>query len=162
MSDLGATLNLKPGSAKGLRVALVTAAFNAVYTRRLLASARKRLLSLGAASGDLHEAWVPGALELPLACQHFADQGRFDAVIALGCVLRGETSHYDLVTQGAVQGVLMAGLNTGVPVLFGVITCDTKAQALARCNGGTLDAGRHAAEAAVHMAHLVKKGKGRP
>jgi len=155
VSDLGSQMGLQKGSAKGLRVGLVTASFNAIYTRRLLASARARLLGLGAAVGDLHEVWVPGALELPLAAQALAQSKRFDAVITLGCVIRGDTSHYDLVCQGAMQGVLQASLSTGVPVLFGVITCENKAQALARCSGGPKDSGRHAAEGAVSMARLL-------
>jgi 6,7-dimethyl-8-ribityllumazine synthase len=149
-------MGLKPGSAKGLRLAVVVASFNAVYTRGLLKSAQSRLSDLGLAKGSLLEAWVPGALELPLAAQTLAQSGRFDAVITLGCVIRGDTSHYDLVCDGAMQGVMQAGLSTGVPVIFGVITCENKAQALARCNGGPKDAGRHAAEAAVAMAQLLK------
>jgi 6,7-dimethyl-8-ribityllumazine synthase len=159
VSDLGAQLGLQRGAAKGLRIAIVTAAFNAVYTRRLLASAKGRLLALGLEPGRLHESWVPGALELPLAAQALAQSGRFDAVITLGCVIRGDTSHYALVCEGAAQGVVQAGLNTGVPVLFGVITCENKAQALARCNGGAKDSGRHAAEGAVSMARLLKSLK---
>jgi 6,7-dimethyl-8-ribityllumazine synthase len=154
-------MDLKPGAAKGLRLAVVTAAFNALYTRALLHSAKNRLGALGLATGALHEAWVPGALELPLAAQALAQSGRYDAVITLGCVIRGDTSHYDLVCQGAADGVLQAGLSTGVPVLFGVITCETKAQAAARCNGGPKDAGRHAAEAAVIMARLLQAVPGR-
>lgn len=157
MSDLGSQIALRNGDAKGLRVALAVAAFNAVYTRRLVASARKRLLALGAKPGDLMQAWVPGALELPLACQSLAQSGAYDAVIAIGCVIRGETTHYDLVSQGAAQGVMQAGLNTGVPVIFGVITTENKSQALARCNGGRMDAGLHAANAAVAMAQLLKR-----
>ena len=159
MSKLGSTMQLKAGAAKGLRVALVTAAFNAAYTRRLLKSAKAKLLALGAKSGDLVETWVPGAFELPLAAQAQALSGRYDAVITLGCVIRGDTSHYDLVCESAAQGVLQAGLHSGVPVLFGVITCENERQALARCNGGKQDAGRHAAEAAVHMAHYLRSIK---
>jgi 6,7-dimethyl-8-ribityllumazine synthase len=165
VSDQGSQMGLEPGAAKGLRIAVVTASFNAVYTRRLLASAKGRLRALGLGAAGLHEAWVPGALELPLAAQALARSGRFDAVITLGCVIRGDTSHYDLVCEGAAQGVLQAGLSTGVPVLFGVITCEDKAQALARCSGGPKDSGKHAAEGAVVMARLLraarqlKKGK---
>jgi 6,7-dimethyl-8-ribityllumazine synthase len=149
-------MGLKGGDAKGLRFGLVTASFNAVYTRRLLASAKSRLLALGAPPTALHEVWVPGALELPLAAQALAKSRRFDAIITLGCVIRGDTSHYDLVCEGAMSGTLQASLSTGVPVLFGVITCENKAQAIARCNGGPQDSGRHAAEAAVTMARLLK------
>ncbi len=156
MSDLGSQMALRPGDAKGLRIGFVVASFNAVYTRRLLNSAKGRLKALGAKTADGGEAWVPGALELPLAAQALAQSAAYDAIIAIGCVIRGETTHYDLVSEGAAQGILQAGLNTGVPVIFGVITCENKAQVLARCSGGRMDAGLHAANAAVSMARLLK------
>ena len=156
MSDLGSRMALKAGDARGLRVALVVAAFNSVYTRRLLNSASGRLKALGARAGDLEVAWVPGALELPLAVQAHAKSGAYDAVIAIGCVIRGETTHYDLVSEGAAQGILQAGLASGVPSIFGVITCENKAQVIARCSGGRQDAGLHAANAAVSMALLLR------
>ena len=154
MSEQRSSLRLAKGAAKGLRVGIVTAAFNGSITARLRRSVSSRLGALGAAKADLLHQDVPGALELPLACQSLAAQGGVDAVIALGCVIRGETSHYDLVCQGAVQGIVRAGQSTGVPIIFGVLTCDTPAQALARCSGSR-DAGRHAADAAVWMAHLL-------
>lgn len=152
MSDSGSKLRLKAGAGKGLRVGLVVASFNSEYTERLLNGAQRRLKALGVVEKALKIVRVPGALELPLACQRLASSKKFDAVIALGCVLRGETSHYDLVCQGTLQGLQRVGLDARLPVIFGVITCDTKAQALARCNGGPKDAGIHAAEAAVWMA----------
>lgn len=156
MSELGAPLDLPKNAAKGLRIGLVVAAFNGRYTRRLQRSAGARLAELGLPVAGLTAYSVPGALELPLACQTLAASGKVDAVIAIGCVIRGETSHYDLVCQGAVQGVVRAGQATGVPVIFGVITCESSAQAAARCGGGRRDAGRHAAEAAVAMALLLR------
>ena len=155
MSKLGTSITLKKGSARGLRIAAVVASFNHAYTSKLLKSAQARLEALGGALVTIE--WVPGALELPLAVDLLASSKKFDAVLALGCVIRGETSHYDLVCQGALQGLQRVGLQQRLPVIFGVITVENKAQALARCNGGKLDAGRHAAEAAVHMAHLQKK-----
>ena len=150
MSDLRSATALKAGSAKGLTLAACVATFNAVYTRRLLASAQARLKALG---GGLEAVeWVPGALELPLAAQRLARSGRFDAVIAIACVIRGDTSHYDLVCQGSLSGLQRVSLDGSLPVIFGVITTENKAQALARCSGGPQDAGRHAAEAAVMMA----------
>ena len=154
MSDLGSQTALKAGDAKGLRIAVVVASFNSIYTRRLLNSANARLKGLGAKAPEV--AWVPGALELPLAVQAFAKTGAYDAVIAIGCVIRGETTHYDLVSEGAAQGILQAGLSTGIPAIFGVITCENKAQVLARCSGGSMDAGLHAANAAVSMALLLR------
>jgi 6,7-dimethyl-8-ribityllumazine synthase len=150
MSDLGSSTGLPPGAARGLRLAACVASFNAVYTRRLLAGAQARLRALG---GGLEAVvWVPGALELPLAAQRLAGSGRFDAILALGCVIRGDTSHYDLVCEGALRGLQRVSLDASLPVIFGVITTENKAQALARCSGGRQDAGRHAAEAAVVMA----------
>jgi 6,7-dimethyl-8-ribityllumazine synthase len=161
MSDLGSKSGLKAGDAKGLRLAAVVASFNRVYTARLLASAEARVRALG---GRLERVeWVPGALELPVAAQWLAAQG-YDGLVALGCVIRGDTSHYDLVCEGALQGLQRVSLDSGVPVAFGVITTENKAQALARCSGGTLDAGRHAGECAVAMARLKQRlaGASRP
>lgn len=150
MSDLGNGLTPKAGAARSLRLAACVASFNKLYTARLLASAQARLKALG--GGLARVEWVPGALELPLAAQRLALSGSYDAILALGCVIRGDTSHYDLVCQGALQGLQRVGLDTSLPVIFGVITTENKAQALARCSGGPHDAGRHAAEAAVVMA----------
>ncbi len=142
-------------SGRGLRVALLRALFNGSITRRLERNARARLKSLGVASKDIVTVNVPGAFELGFASLKLAQSGRFEAVVALGCVIRGETSHYDVVCDAAREGVLQAGLQSGVPVIFGVLTVDNEDQALARCQG-ELDAGRHAAEAAVQMAHLSR------
>jgi 6,7-dimethyl-8-ribityllumazine synthase len=156
MSDLGSRIGLKAGDAKGLRLAAAVASFNRVYTQRLLASAEARVRALGGRLDRVE--WVPGALELPLAAQWLAAQG-VEAVIALGCVIRGDTSHYDLVCQGSMQGLQRVSLDSGVPVAFGVITTENKAQALARCSGGILDAGRHAGETAVALARLKRRLK---
>ena len=157
MSNAKAALNLRAGSAKGLRIAAVVGQFNAEYTSRLLKSARARLKQLGLKGVALSVYEVPGVFELGLACKEAAATNSFDAVIAIGAVLRGDTSHYDLVCDAATQGVLRAGMDTGVPVIFGVITVENAAQALERCSGGDKDAGRHAAEAAVHMAGLLRR-----
>ncbi len=157
MSDASSKMALRKGQASGMRFALLQALFNEKYTTRLLRGARSRLLGLGAKAADLKLEKVPGAFELPLAAKELASSGRFDAVICLGAVIRGETSHYDLVCESAASGILRAGLDTGVPVLFGVITCDNEAQALARCGSDRDNAGRHAAEAGVHMVSLLKK-----
>ena len=156
MSQSFSQIKLKPGAARGMDIRIVVAAFNGVHTARLLRSARARLRALGAPEPKVDR--VPGALELPLAARWAAADGDVDAVLALGCVIRGETSHYDLVCRGALDGLLRAGLDSGVPVLFGVITVENAAQARARCDGGPMDAGRHAAEAAVIMALLKRRG----
>ena len=155
MSKLGADLGLKAGDAAGLAVRIIVAGFNRAYTARLLGSAQARLRALRAPEPRVD--WVPGALELPLAARWAVATGRVDAVVALGCVIRGETSHYDLVCRGALDGLQRVALDSGVPVLFGVITVENAAQALARCRGGNMDAGRHAAEAAVAMARLGRR-----
>lgn len=143
---------LKRGDARGLNVRVVAARFNLAYTARLLRSARARLKALGSSAPRVD--WVPGALELPLAARWAAGAREVDAVVALGCVIRGDTSHYDLVCRGALDGLQRVALDSGVPVAFGVITVEDGAQALARCSGGAQDAGRHAADAAVAMARL--------
>ncbi len=157
MAKASPDMHLGKSAAKGLRLAIVVARFNSQLTSRLLKSAHARLAALGGRPYDRHVVEVPGAFELGLAAKETAATGAYDAVICLGAVIRGDTSHYDLVCQAAADGVLRAGMDTGVPVIFGVLTCDTQAQALARCSGGPLDAGRHAAEAAVAMALLVRK-----
>jgi 6,7-dimethyl-8-ribityllumazine synthase len=141
---------------------MVVSRFNSRYTDRLRMQCLKRLGELGlpAASAEVTE--VPGAFELPLAAQTLAAGGRFQAVLCLGAILRGATSHYDLVCAETARGIQQAGLTTGVPVIFGVITCDTAAQALERCSGGPLDAGRHAAEAALWMAGWMEDERGKP
>ena len=157
MSGLFPKLAAGKSAAKGLRLALVVSRFNALYTARLAVQCRKRLSDLGLPKDGLTMKEVPGAFELPLAAKVLAESGRYDAVICLGAVLRGDTSHYDLVCAEAARGIQQAGLMTGLPVIFGVITCDTAAQALERCSGGPKDAGRHAAEAAVWMAGLLRE-----
>ena len=155
MSAEKSQTGLKPGDAAGLKFVILVSQFNIAYTGKLNLTAQARLKGLGALPAKIRVEYVPGALELALAAKAFAKSA--DAVICLGAVLRGDTSHYDLVCAESARGVVQAGLDTGVPCIYGVITCDTKAQALARCSGGPKDAGRHAAEAAVMMAKLLRK-----
>jgi len=157
VSDQTPTLRQGARPARGLKVAVVVARFNRPITARLLKSCQARLKALGLEPKGLRVDWVPGAFELPLAAQALAESGKADAVVALGCVIRGETSHYDLVCQSAAQGLLRAGLESGVPVAFGLVTCESTRQALARSNGGPKDSGRHAAETAVWMARLLPR-----
>ncbi len=155
----GAPGELPAGAGRGLRVALVASEFNRRHVDALLRSARARLRELGA--GEALLARVPGALELPLAARWAARSGGVDAVVALGCVIRGETGHYDLVCRGALDGLLKVSLEEDLPVLFGVLTVDNEAQARERSSGGPLDAGRHAAATAVAMARLRRTLGGR-
>ena len=130
------------------RVALVVARFYEELADRLVAGARAALAEAGVAEVEEHA--VPGAFELPLAARYAAESGRYDAVVALGAVIRGETDHYDYVCGEAARGIQEVQLRTGVPVGFGVLTVDTMEQALARVGGGAKrDTGRHAAEAAL-------------
>ncbi|MCB1002845.1 MAG: 6,7-dimethyl-8-ribityllumazine synthase, partial [Acidimicrobiales bacterium] len=108
----------------GMRVAVVCGRFNDLITNRLLAGTEAGLQSLGVADDDVTVAWVPGAFELPMTAKAFADTGRFDAVIALGCVIRGETAHFDYVAGECAAGIMRAQLETGLPIVFGVLTTE--------------------------------------
>lgn len=142
---------------RGLRIAIVVAQFNSFITEPLLRGAERTLDSLGVPADQRTVAWVPGAFEIPVVARRFAVNGQVDAVICLGCVIRGETSHYDYVCQGVTEGVLKAGLDTGVPVLFGVLTTDTAAQARARSGDGPGNKGADCAVGAVEMASLLRQ-----
>jgi 6,7-dimethyl-8-ribityllumazine synthase len=139
----------------GARMAAVVAGFHRDLAERLLDGARGRLAEAGLAEGHLDEHWVPGAFELPLAAKALAERGRYAALIALGAVIRGETAHFDHICAAAASGISRVGLETGVPVAFGVLTCETRAQAEARSGGEVGNAGADAADAAVVMANLL-------
>lgn len=140
--------------ARGHRFCLVAARFNEAYVRRLVEAALEVLRQRGAAEGDLEVVWVPGSFEVPLACRWAADSRRFDAVLAFGLVLRGETEHFRLVADAASQGLLRVALDTGVPVLNGVLAAYDPGQAAARTGGALGNRGAEIALAAVHMARL--------
>ncbi|MCU1352964.1 MAG: 6,7-dimethyl-8-ribityllumazine synthase [Acidimicrobiales bacterium] len=145
----------------GLRIAVLAARFNSVITLRLLDGVRRGLADAGVAEVDVTEAWVPGAFELPLAAKTFAESGRVDAVICIGCVIRGETTHYESVAGESAAGILRAGLATGVPIVFGVLTTEDTDQALARSEGpGGHNVGEEGAAGAVEMATLVRTVRG--
>ena len=148
-------LEIRPDhDAHGHRYGLVAAHFNEAYVRRLVDAALDVLRGRGAADQDLEIVWVPGSFELPLACRWAADTGRFDAVLAFGVVIRGETEHFRLVADAASQGLLQVMLDTGVPVLNGVLAAHDAAQAAARTGGELGNRGAEVALAAVHMAQL--------
>jgi 6,7-dimethyl-8-ribityllumazine synthase len=148
-------------AAGGYRFALVVSRFNEGITRALGAGARAALVEAGAAQGDLEELEVPGAFELPQAARRAAETGRFDAVICLGCVIRGETPHFEYISSAVAHGIMDAAAATGVPIAFGVLTTDTQAQAEARARPGRDNKGREAAAAAIEMAALFRR-LGRP
>ncbi|MCL4423786.1 MAG: 6,7-dimethyl-8-ribityllumazine synthase [Actinobacteria bacterium] len=141
----------------GLRVAIACGRFNGAVTERLLKGAIRTLLRCGVAREALSVLWVPGAFELPLAAQRLATSHRFDAVICLGAVIRGETGHYDFVASECAAGLQRVQLDTGVPVVFGVLTTDSADQAFARAGGSVGDKGEEAALTAVEMVDLLAR-----
>jgi 6,7-dimethyl-8-ribityllumazine synthase len=139
--------------ASGLRIAIVVARFNRDITEALLDGARRTLTKYGA--GDVDVVWVPGAFELPLAARRLARAGA-DAVICIGAVVRGDTPHFEYVAGECAAGVNRVALDTGVPVVFGVLTVDTRAQALERVGGKEGHKGEEAAATAIEMATLLR------
>jgi 6,7-dimethyl-8-ribityllumazine synthase len=137
---------------ESLRIAIVASRFNPEITDRLLAGAQEALR--GSAQVTLIP--VPGAFEIPLAAKRAALSGRFDAIVAIGCVIRGETAHFEYISHVASTGIAQVGLETGIPVTFGVLTCDTDEQAMARSEPGTENKGYHAAQAAVEMVRVLR------
>jgi len=137
---------------KGLRVGIVVARFNAGAGESLLAACMAELERLGVHAQDVTIATVPGSLEVPLALQKLANTEKFDALIALGAVIRGETYHFEIVSNESASGVMSVQLDTGIPVANGILTCDTEEQAAARAG----QKGTDCAQAAVEMAQLMK------
>jgi 6,7-dimethyl-8-ribityllumazine synthase len=148
-------------AAGGYRFALVVSRFNETLTRALRDGARAALAEAGVAESDVEELEVPGAYELPQAARCAAETGRFDAIVCLGCVIRGETPHFEYISSAVAHGIMGASVATGVPVAFGVLTTDTPAQAEARAREGHDNKGREAAAAAIEMAALFRR-LGRP
>lgn len=139
----------------GRRIAVVAARFNEVVVRKLVDGALACLDRHGVASDDVDLAWTPGAFEIPMVARRMAETGRYDAVICLGAVIRGETAHFDYVAAEAARGIREAGTLTGVPVVFGVLTTETLAQAVDRAGGQHGNKGWDAALAALEMAGLL-------
>ncbi|MBW3556054.1 MAG: 6,7-dimethyl-8-ribityllumazine synthase [Actinobacteria bacterium] len=141
----------------GLRVALACGRFNDLITERLLSGALDALRRLGVDDQSITVAWAPGAFELPLVAQRFATSGDFEAVVCLGAVIRGATAHFDHVAGQCAAGIQRVQLDTGVPVVFGVLTTDTIEQALERAGTKAGNKGFEAAVAAVEMADLLRQ-----
>jgi 6,7-dimethyl-8-ribityllumazine synthase len=139
----------------GLRIAVVVARFNDDVTSKMLDGAKEALAKYGVAEYDV--AWVPGAFELPLAARKLAETKRYDAVVCLGTVIRGETPHFDFVAGEAARGVMDVGRDTGVPVAFGVTTPNDREQAMARAGGKKGNKGFDAVTTAVEMATLLRQ-----
>jgi 6,7-dimethyl-8-ribityllumazine synthase len=139
------------------RFALAAARFNGAVVEQLLAGALDGLTRHGVQDESIDVVWVPGSMELPLVAQKLAASGRYAAVICLGAVIRGETGHYDHVAGEAAGGIARASLATGVPVIFGVLTCETLEQALNRAGAKSGNKGFDAALAAIEMVNLLRK-----
>src|SRR5216684_2745316 len=154
---------LQPGkisaelSATGFRFGIVVSRFNGFITERLQAAALDALERAGAADKEVDVVLVPGAFELPLAAKKMAATGKYDALIAIGCVLRGETTHYDYVCSETARGLQLAQMDTGLPIIFCVLTCDTLEQAIDRAGLKGGNKGFEAGLAAIEMAQLSRK-----
>jgi 6,7-dimethyl-8-ribityllumazine synthase len=144
-------------TAAGLHFAIVVSRFNSFITERLKAAAVDALGRAGAAGKDVDVIHVPGAFELPLTAKKLAATGRYDALIAIGCVIRGETTHYDYVCSETSRGLQLAQMDTGVPILFCVLTCDTLEQAIDRAGLKGGNKGFEAGLGAIEMARLSRK-----
>ena len=143
-------------SARGVRVGIVVARFHEPVSRRLLDGAVDALRRHGAAEADITTVWVPGSFEIAAAARELAEHGDVDAVVCLGCVIRGETAHFDYVAGETARGVASLHAATGVPAGFGVLTVDTLEQALERAGGRHGNRGADAALAAVEMVHVLR------
>ncbi|MCJ7604033.1 MAG: 6,7-dimethyl-8-ribityllumazine synthase [Desulfobulbaceae bacterium] len=142
--------------AEGKKIGIVLARFNSFIAERLLEGALDTLLRFGAADDDIEVARVPGAFEIPLVAQKMAKSGRYDAVICLGAVIRGATPHFDFVANEAAKGIAQASMESGVPIIFGVLTTDTIEQAIERAGSKAGNKGSECAAAAIEMVNLLK------
>lgn len=142
--------------SQGMKVGIVAARFNEFIVSKLLGGAIDGLTRHDVKENDIEIAWVPGAFEIPLIATKMAASGKYDAVICLGAVIRGSTSHYDYVCSEVSKGVAQAGLNTGVPVMFGVLTTDNIEQAIERAGTKAGNKGYDCALGAVEMVNLIK------
>lgn len=144
-------------SATGLRFGIVVSRFNSFITERLLAAALDALQRAGAESKDVDVVQVPGSFELPLAAKKLAATEKYDALIAIGCILRGETAHYDYICSETARGLQLAQMDSGLPIIFCVLTCDTLEQAIDRAGLKAGNKGFEAGLAAIEMAQLSRK-----
>lgn len=146
--------------SKGIKIGIVAARFNEFITSKLLGGARDGLLRHNVQEEDIHVAWVPGAFEIPLVAAKMAKSGKYDAVICLGAVIRGATSHYDYVCSEVSKGIANVALNSDVPVMFGVLTTDTIEQAIERAGTKAGNKGADCAGGAIEMVNLIRAMEG--
>ena len=140
----------------GIKVGIVAARFNEFIVSRLIGGAEDALVRHGVDTDDVDLAWVPGAFEIPVVAQKMASSGKYDAVICVGAVIKGSTSHYDYVCAEVSKGIAAVGLNTGIPVMFGVLTTDNIEQAIERAGTKAGNKGYDAACSAIEMVNLMK------
>ena len=139
---------------EGMKVAIVASRFNEIITNKLLGGAIDGLVRHGADEDNITAVWVPGAFEIPLIAQKLAESGDYDAVICVGAVIRGQTSHYDYVCNEVSKGIAQVGLKTGVPVMFGIVTTENIEQAIARAGSKAGNKGYDCALGAIEMVNL--------
>ena len=144
-------------TGKGMKVGIVASRFNSFIVQKLLDGAVDGLVRHGVAEEDITAAWVPGAFEIPIVAKQMAESGKYDAVICVGAVIRGSTSHYELVCSEVAKGVAQVSLQTGVPVLFGVITTENIEQAIERAGSKAGNKGYDCALSAIEMVNLRKQ-----
>ena len=140
----------------GIKVGIVAARFNEFIVSRLIGGAEDALVRHGVDTDDVDLAWVPGAFEIPVVAQKMASSGKYDAVICLGAVIKGSTSHYDYVCAEVSKGIAAVGLNTGIPVMFGVLTTDNIEQAIERAGTKAGNKGSECAQGAIEMVNLIR------
>ena len=143
--------------AEGIKVAIVAARFNEFITTKLIGGAEDTLLRHGVSGDDIELMWVPGAFEIPLVAKKAAESGKYDAVICLGAVIRGATSHYEFVAAEVSKGIALASLDSGVPVLFGVLTTENIEQAIERAGTKAGNKGADCASSAIEMVNLLRQ-----
>lgn len=141
---------------EGLRFGVVISRFNEFITARLLEGAEDALLRHGVKEGDIEVAWTPGSFEVPLVAKKMAQSGKYAAIICLGAVIRGGTPHFDYIASEVSKGIAAVGLETGMPVIYGVVTADTLEQAIERAGTKMGNAGFQAAMSAIEMANLIQ------
>lgn len=141
---------------KGLKFGVVVSRFNEFFSRKLLDGAMDALLRHGVEDNDIEVAWTPGSFEIPLIAMKMAQTKKYDAVICLGAVIRGSTPHFDYIAAEVTKGIANTNLNTGIPIIYGIITTDTLEQAVERSGSKVGNKGKDAAVSAIEMANLVK------
>ncbi len=142
---------------KGMRVGIIASRFNSFIVEKLLEGAVDGLIRHGVEEDDIDAVWVPGAFEIPLIAKKLADSGRYDAIICVGAVIRGSTTHYELVVNETAKGIAQAGFNSGVPVMFGVITTENIEQAIERSGSKAGNKGYDCALGAIEMVNLMRQ-----